>query len=122
MNTETFGENVDRLSDERLTALKNRIEIILHVRDRDMMSKTMTAAQLGQLYSKFGYVIPTTSKFWKITAPGRGRGLYGLQVGRYTHQCHIDTTDMIVVLVVGDNGQTFVEAYADLWLTDCVTL
>jgi hypothetical protein len=124
MNTEIPNEKLAWMKDDALIDLRDRIDQLLCDREREYLrSKKMTREQLIKLYEGFGYVVSKGSKFWRVTGPGEEhRGYYGLQVGQYTHECYIDTTDMIVLLIIDLNSQSVVEKFAELWLTDCVTV
>lgn len=75
---------------------------------------------LIQRYADFGYFTKPGDVFWRIEA-GENEGLYGLQVGQYQHSCHIDTTDIIVVLVKSEKD-IGVEDHSDLWLSNRIVV
>jgi len=105
------------LDEDELEAFEEKLDAIIEERQKKIAdANVMTREELIALYEGFGYEIKPGMKFWKIGGLGRGRGLYGLQVGQYTHSCHIDTTDLIVLLVV-DGTNNYVESYADFWLS-----
>jgi len=115
-------EQTKLLTSPELTKLQERIEELLAERDRVFMAQKMTKEQLIGLYNSRGFYPKTGDKFWKIRSPTKGRGFYGWQVGQYEHSCHIDTTDIIVLLVIeprdsnGNCGSTYVMDYSDMWL------
>lgn len=45
----------------------------------------------------YGYNIPKDVRFWKINT-GKHMGQIGMQVGQYSHSCHIETTDFVVLV------------------------
>lgn len=113
---------INKLKDSDLKQLQQTIDDTIRRREREgKMAKKMSIEELLHEYGQFGYVVPKGSKFWKIGGSGRGEGKYGMEVGRFTHSCHVDTTDLIVLLVI-DGHDTFVEDYSDLWLSDPVTI
>lgn len=109
-------KKLNELNKEELKRLKSDIDEELDCRDAiEWKKQTKTLAELLKLYSGYGYVIPTTSKFWRIRS-GQHRGCYGYQVGRYTHSCHVDTTDFIVLLVNTKNHSFETHSIDDLSL------
>lgn len=105
------------LDEDELTAFEEKLDAIIEERQKKIAdANKMSREELVALYEGFGYEVKPGMKFWKIGGLGRGRGLYGLEVGQYTHSCHIDTTELIVLLVV-DGTNNYVESYADLWLS-----
>lgn len=69
------------------------------------------AKKLRQKYEGFGWCIKNGDKFWK-TKKG-----WGWQVGEYSHSCHIDTTDFVVVMLIDDKTyQSSVEEFDSLWM------
>lgn len=57
-----------------------------------------------------GFIIPTDAEFYIVGKTGR----VGMKVGGYTHSCHVETTD-IVVLFFGDSNLGDAEAFCD-WM------
>lgn len=43
-----------------------------------------------------GIVIPNDAEFYQVVKDGR----IGMKVGAYTHSCHVDTSDFVVLLFV----------------------
>lgn len=105
---------------EELREMRDELDEQIADLERETKNKVRkTREQLIQEFGHFGYEVPSTAKFWKIHGPNKGLGAYGMEVGSYTHSCHIDTTDLKVLLVV-DGNEHYVESYADLWLSDPV--
>ena len=98
-------EELDQLKTDIDTELDNRTEM-------EWKANTKTLAELLKVYSGYGYIVPTTSKFWRMCI-GEHRGCYGYQVGRYTHSCHVDTTDFIVLLVNSGKHDFIIDHYDD---------
>jgi len=78
--------------------------------------------QLLKVKSEFdgrGYDIPKGVKFYKVTSSRKSKytDMIGMKVGEFTHSCHIDTTDFIVLLFV-DLGGVFVEHFDGLALEE----
>jgi len=113
-------EQTKLLTSPELTKLQERIEELLAERDRVFMAQRMTKEQIISLFNSRGFYPKTGDKFWKIRSQGKGRGFYGWQVGQYEHSCHVDTTDIIVLLVIEPSrtsgGDCYVESYSDMWL------
>ena len=106
------------LNQEELKKLKVDIDAELDNRDEsDWKAKTKNIYELLKIFGGYGFVIPTTSKFYRING-GKHRGCYGYQVGRYTHSCHVDTTDFIVLLVHTDEHRFVVDNFDSLHLGD----
>jgi len=77
--------------------------------------------KLVDVYSGMGFLLPDGSKFWKINGLGKDEGLYGLQVGSFIHSCHVDSTDLIVLLII--NGcNSYVDDVSDFWLSNCIKI
>ena len=57
---------------------------------------TKLAKKIRKHYEGFGYDVRDGDRFWK-TEFG-----WGWQVGQFTHTCHIDITDFVVVLVISE--------------------
>lgn len=115
---EEFEKEAMLLSNEDLRLVQEKIDELIEERDKIFMAQKLTKEQLLYLYNRRGYYPKMGDKFWKITALKQGRGMYGWEVGKYEHSCSIDTTDMLVLLVVepGAEGQTYVVDVCDLWL------
>lgn len=43
-----------------------------------------------------GIIVPINSEFYRVVKDGR----IGMKVGAYTHSCHVDTSDFVVLLFV----------------------
>jgi len=107
-----------RLSLDELEDVKD--EAIECIDDKIYEAKktaTKTRSEIIKDFNHFGFQVPDKVNFWKIRGPlsHKGFGAYGMEVGRYVHSCHVDTTDLIVLLVV-DGNDNFVESYSDMWL------
>lgn len=113
-----FEEEAKLLTSEELRAVQQKLESLLEEKDRLLMAQTLTREQLLKLYHSRGYSPKEGDLFYKIRTSGKGRGMYGWQVGQYEHSCHIDTTDIRVLLVIepGPKGSTYVVDVSDLWL------
>lgn len=74
----------------------------------------MTKEELAKLvgkYSKWGFIVDKGARFWKRD------GEYHLEVGRYWHSCHVDSTHIIVLLMINNDGKTRLvdDWHAELW-------
>jgi hypothetical protein len=92
---------------------------IIKLKIEEKRNTKKTREQVIREFDNFGYVVPPDAKFWKVHGADMGPGAYGMEVGSYTHSCHIDTTDLKVLLVV-DGTEHYVDSFADLWLSDPV--
>lgn len=54
----------------------------------------------------FGFIIPKDAEFYKTEKNG-----IGMKVGHYVHSCHVDTTDIYVLLHIDEDGKTKVKEY-----------
>lgn len=70
--------------------------------------------ELIQEFESRGYYLQKGNKFWYY----KDMNEWGVQVGNYTHSCHIDTTDIIVLLFL--DGR--VDGIYDGWLSNCITV
>lgn len=115
-----LGEQTKLMTSPELTNLQKQIEKLLEERDRVFLAQKMSKEQLLSLFNSRGYYPKVGDKFWKVQSPTKGRGFYGWQVGQYEHSCHIDTTDLIVLLIIEPSrtsgGDTYVTDYATMWL------
>lgn len=121
-NTYENMKNLNEMTKEELKALSKSVENELDERRKqDFRSREMTKEDLLKVYSGYGYCVPEGAKFFRIRS-GEYEGCYGWQVGQYTHSCHVDTTDLIVLLVYSNNHKFNIEEYADLWLEEAFTV
>ncbi len=111
-------EKATLLTSPELEELQNRIDALLEEKEKLLLAHKLSKEQLLNLYRGYGYCPKSGDKFWRIMAKGKGHGMYGLQVGEYTHSCHVDTLDVKVLVVIEPNagGDSYVADYADLWL------
>lgn len=85
-------------------------------------AKVLPKEEIVKMFTSFGYTVPKGAKIWRVHPRGeKTEGGYGMEVGKYEHSCHIDTTDFIVLLVVSGTD-SYVESYGDLWLSDPITV
>jgi hypothetical protein len=115
------------LTPKDLDNLKSDIEMELFHRERnERMSKKMTKEELVKLYEQFGFIVPKGTKFWQIRSDEyKSEGLYGMEVGRFEHSCHIDSSIFIVLHVIDPKGVSLkdsVREYSDTWLTGCIVV
>ena len=109
------------MTSPELDALEKRIEALREEKERLFWAKKLTKEQLLSLYRGYGYDPKPGDKFWRIKS-GKGKGMYGWQVGQFEHSCHIDSTDMIVLYVIEPGtptapaGDHYVCDHADMWL------
>ena len=102
---------------DQLALLRSNIDIeIDRQAQKALAEKTMTKEELIKTFSGFGYHTPKGSVFWRVRRGGEYSGMYGLEVGRYTHSCHIETSDFIVLLLYVPHYHTQIEEFNDLSL------
>lgn len=83
-------------------------------------AKKHTKEEIVAMFTRFGYTVPKGVKIWRVYPSGeKKQGGYGMEVGKYEHSCHIDTTDLIVLLFVGGNDH-YVESFSEAWLSDSI--
>jgi hypothetical protein len=111
-------EKLRLMTSPELDALEKRINVLIEEREKVFLAQKLSKDQLLSLYRGYGYDPQPGDKFWKITAKGQGYGMYGWQVGQYEHSCHIDSTDIKVLLVIEPQagGTHYVCDHSDLWL------
>lgn len=113
-------KNLAEMSLVELEELQIDLERQLVVkRQKERLEKVKSKEDISEEFSNFGYIIPDGAKIWRIMG-GDLAGAYGMEVGRYTHSCHVDTTELVVLLVV-DNSNHFVKDFSDLWLEEAFT-
>lgn len=56
-------------------------------------------------YNHFGFIIPKNAKFWKIN-DGKFKGKYAFEIGRHWHDCHVDSTEIIVLFIIYNTSAT----------------
>ena len=81
---------------------------------------TVIREKVLRAFSGRGIEIPKGTKFFRIDS-GDDIGLYGMQVGSYVHSCHIDTTDLIVLLIVNGTDM-YVDDKSAFWLSEPFTV
>ena len=83
-----------------------------------------TKEQIIAMFTGFGIKVPKGVKIWRVHPRGDKKdGGYGMEVGKYTHSCHIDTTDFLVLYVVSSDGEDHdVESFSDLYLSEPFTV
>ncbi len=115
---EWLEEKIRSLTSPELEAFEKRIDALIEEKRKFALAHKMSKEQLLNLYNSHGFYPKPGDKFWRIGSVHKGHGMYGWQIGEYTHSCHIDTTDLKVLLVVEPSaeGDTYVIDYADLWL------
>lgn len=76
-------------------------------------SKPVTTIQsFRDLAKRFGYQIPSNAEFY---CEKRDGNRVGMKIGEYVHVCHIDTTDIFVLLYMTEDGDV-VDTVANFWL------
>ncbi len=73
-----------------------------------MSTKSLIKKCIENLQSK-GYVIPDKAEFYKDR-----NGNVGMKVGEYIHSCHVDTTD-ILILLIGINTENRDPYIREIW-------
>lgn len=116
-------KEIKKLKLYELEELKSDIENeIIKKENEEKTNKILPKEEILKLFYHFGYEIPPRTKFYKIYAPGKSMGAYGMKVGEFVHSCHIDTTDLIVLLVIDEKKTDhYVEDFADHWIKELFT-
>jgi len=113
-------EQAKLMTSPELESIQKNIGALLKERDRLFLAKKLSKDELIELYNSRGYSPKKGDKFWKIKSQGKGYGFYGWQVGAYEHSCHIDTIDIIVLLVIEpsrtNGGDDYVAEFTGRWL------
>lgn len=114
---------LSKLQIHELEELQSDIEDrIFELQDKEWKKTKHTKEQIVKMFTSFGYTVPPGAKIWRVRPKGdKKAGGYGMEVGKYEHSCHIDTTDFIVLLVVSGT-EHYVDSYSNLWLSDPITV
>lgn len=120
MTPDTYLTNLQIHELEELQSdIEDRISELKHQKWKETKH---TKEEIVKMFTDFGYTVPPGAKIWRVHPRGDKKdGGYGMEVGRYEHSCHIDTTDFIVLLVVSGTD-CYVERFSDLWLSDPITV
>ena len=117
---EMIEDQAKLMTSPELELLQDKIENLIEERDRLFLAQKLSKKELVSLYNSRGYSPKTGDKFWKVRRNGKGYGFYGWEVGAYEHSCHIDTTDLKVLLIIEpsrtNGGDTYVAEFSDMWL------
>ncbi len=73
--------------------------------------------QFKKNLNDYGFTIQKDAKFWEVHSVGPHNGMVGMEVGRYEHSCHVDTTEIVVLLFVDLGGDT-VQSFSEFWLRE----
>lgn len=121
---EEIVNKVLALSDKATDAFLEKVEELIEKKrlDKKANERKPTKEEILRDFTGFGYEIPKGAEFYKVSehASKRGHSCYGMKVGQYTHSCHIDTTDLTVLLLV-DGTEHWVDSFADLWIDKIFT-
>ena len=113
--------DIKNLKLHELEELKSDIEDqIFTLQRKEKLDKKHTKEEILAMFYHYGYGVPKGAVIWKITDLEHG-GAYGMEVGAFSHSCHIDSTDFKVLLVV-DGLFHDVESYSDMWLKDPIVV
>jgi hypothetical protein len=109
-------KDLKKMTIEEMELLRSNIYAEINRRhQQELVERTLTREDLIEVFSAFGFLLPKGSVFWRVKE-GENRGLYGFEVGRYTHSCYIETTDFVVLLLYVPNYHTQVKEFDDLSL------
>jgi hypothetical protein len=118
-------DKVKALPDNKYTEFMETVEELIEEvrRDRKDNEKIPSKEEIVQSFHQYGYIIPKGAEFYKINAMAskRGHTCYGMKVGEYTHSCHIDTTECVVLLIVDGTYHGVVDT-SDMWITKLFTV
>lgn len=88
----------------------------------DKIESSFVESKILDSFRRMGYICPAGAAFWRIKSVKDGyTGLYGMQIGRYSHSCHIDSTDFIVLLIMHGNSDSTC-SFSDFWLEKAFTI
>lgn len=115
--------DISKLQIHELEELQSDItECIFALKYQAWKAKVLPKEEIVKMFTRFGYTVPKGTKIWRVHPRGEKKeGGYGMEVGKYGHSCHIDTSDFIVLLVVSGND-SYVESFSDLWMSDPITV
>ncbi len=58
----------------------------------------------------FGFIIPKDAEFYKNVD-----GVVGMKVGGYTHNCHVESSDVVILFHIDENNNHRLEEYWGCW-------
>ena len=79
-----------------------------------MAMKTEKEQFITELQAR-GFQFSSKNEYYKVKSSGKYNNLIGVKVGEYVHSCHVDTTDLIVLMFL-DLGNEFFDSFIDLWI------
>lgn len=59
----------------------------------------------------FGFLIPEFAEFYKVTENGK----IGMKVGGFTHSCHVESSDVIILFHMDEDSNHFIQEYWGCW-------
>jgi len=72
-----------------------------------------TKQQFIKTLQAFGFQFNESNEYYLVSGKiGKKDGRIGVKVGEYVHSCHVDTTDILVLLFLNEDGNDYVE---DVW-------
>jgi hypothetical protein len=77
---------------------------------------TKSKSEIVNEFRNYGFAcgeVISKIRIWKT------KEYVGLEVGRYEHSCHVDTTELIVLLIL-DYPDLPLKSFSDNWLTEVV--
>jgi len=81
--------------------------------------KLETLPEVKSRLDTFGFLHNKNTKFWRVRSIGQFKNLIGMEIGRFIHSCHIDSTDFIVLFFIKNyNNKNEIGYFSDNWLTE----
>jgi len=69
-----------------------------------------------KLLNSYGYQFDNTNEYYINNNCGsENNGRIGVKVGKFSHSCHVESSDIFVLLFIKENGETKVEEVWDIW-------
>ncbi len=98
---EAIVTKVLALSDDAADKFISKMEVLIAERKAAKSKPTPKDPSRDQLvkeFNTFGFQVPSNAKFFKVVKNKTETPSYGMLVGHFTHSCHVDTTDFVVLL------------------------
>lgn len=69
-----------------------------------------------KLLNHYGYQFDSTNEYYiNNDIRSENNGKIGVKVGEFSHSCHVDSSDILVLLFIKEDGKTEVEEVWDIW-------
>ncbi len=98
----------------QIDELYKKLQIANNKEVQESLNKR-TKKGLIKEYQGAGYIVDNKNRFYQVKKFGEFHGDIGLQVGEFSHSCHVDTTDFIVLFFLNESIKNNIGYFSDLW-------